>query len=306
MKLDNIFELPSHLQPGCVQTMQAVDAPMERSYYINSAEYWGQPKRDGSRLIVIATPDKVYYQSRSQKMKRQPCEEINQALVQAAIELGTFILDGELYYPSVTGSEHRTAAQAATINGNLGTITPPTPIYAIFKALWFSQKDLTIATEAERITVGEEIGKHLRTDFFEIIPTARSQEEKAELASKQASSAREGEIWVLKNCIYIGGKDNHNQAMLRTKYCLELDLVITDLTLVKGTGRPFSAAIVAQEIEDKLIPRGSVGTGFSLKDMGKIIRRHTEKPGSVKITVRCLGITENGNLWHGRFIGLSE
>ncbi|MEM6401648.1 MAG: hypothetical protein AAF757_15665 [Cyanobacteria bacterium P01_D01_bin.116] len=30
------------------------------------------------------------------------------------------------------------------------------------------------------------------------------------------------------------------------------------------------------------------------------------KPGSVKITVRCLGVTENGNLWHGRFIGLCE
>jgi bifunctional non-homologous end joining protein LigD len=36
MKLVNISELPSHLQPGCIETMQAVDAPMERSYYINS------------------------------------------------------------------------------------------------------------------------------------------------------------------------------------------------------------------------------------------------------------------------------
>ena len=245
MKPNIISELPSYLQPGCVQTMQAVDAPMERSYYINSPEYWEQPKRDGSRLIVIATPDKVYYQSRSQKMKRQPCEEINQALQQVAIELGTFVLDGELYYRSVTGSEHRTAAQAATINATRGGTTP-TPIYAIFKALWFAQKDLTIATEAERIAVGEEIGKHLRTNFFEIIPTARSKQEKAELASKQELEAREGEIWLLKNCIYIGGKDNHSQAILRAKYCLELDLVITDLTLVKGTGRPFSAAIVAQ------------------------------------------------------------
>ena len=64
MKLDNITELPSHLLPGCIKTMQAVNAPRERSYYINSPEYWGQPKRDGSRLIVIATWDKVYYQSR--------------------------------------------------------------------------------------------------------------------------------------------------------------------------------------------------------------------------------------------------
>lgn len=306
MKLDNISELPSYLQSGCIQTMQAVDAPMERSCYINSPDYWGQAKRDGSRLIVIATPDKVYYQSRSQKIKRQPCEEINQALTQAAIKLGTFILDGELYYRSVTGSEHRTAAQAATINAKQGTSISATPMYAIFKSLWFSGKDLTIVTEAERISVGEKIAECLRTDFFEVLPTARSKEEKAELALKQESEGREGEIWILKNCVYAGGKNKHNQAMLRTKYCLELDLVVTDLTLVKGTGRPFSAAIVAQEVEDKLVPVGSIGTGFSLKDMREIIRRHTAKPGSVKITVRCLGITENGNLWHGRFIKLCE
>lgn len=306
MKLDNISELPSHLRPGCIKTMQAVDAPMQRSCYINSLEYWGQAKRDGSRLIVIATPDRVYYQSRSQKIKRQPCEEINQALQQAAIASGTFILDGELYYPSVTGSEHRTAAQAKTINAARENNTKPTPIYAIFKALWFSRRDLTIETEAERIAAGEKIGECLRTDFFEVLFTARSQEEKAELALKQESEGREGEIWILKNCVYAGGKDKHSQAMLRTKYCLELDLVVTDLTLVKGTGRPFSAAIVAQEVEDKLVPRGSVGTGFSLKDMQEITNRHTAKPGSVKITVRCSALTENGNLWHGRFVGLCE
>ena len=307
MKLDNISELPSHLQPGCIQTMQAVDATRSRSCYINSPEYWGQPKRDGSRLIVIATKDKVYYQSRSRKIKRQPCEEINHGLQEAAIELGTFVLDGELYYLSVTGSEHRTAAQAATINAAQGNgKTLPKPIYAIFKALWFSQRDLTTLTEAERIIAGEKIGEYLKTDFFEVLPTARTQEEKAELALKQESEGREGEIWVLKDCIYTGGKDKHKQAMLRTKYCLELDVVITDLTLVKGTGRPFSAAIVAREDGDKLIPCGSVGIGFSLKDMREIVRHHTANPGSVRITIRCMGLTENGNLWHGRFIGLCE
>ncbi|MGB3641066.1 MAG: hypothetical protein WBA39_26330 [Rivularia sp. (in: cyanobacteria)] len=214
-------------------------------------------------------------------------------------------MDGELYYRSVRGSEHRTSAQAATINATENK-TKPTPIYAIFKCLWFSGKDLTIETEAERIAAGEKIGECLRTDFFEVLPTARSEEEKAELAFKQESEGREGEIWILKNCVYKGGKHNHTQAILRTKYDLELDLVVTDLTSVKGTGRPFSAAIVAQEVEDKLVPRGSLVAGFSLKDMREIVSRHTAKPGSVKITVRCLGLTEYGNLWHGRFIGLCE
>lgn len=306
MKLDNISELPSHLQPRRIKTMQAVDAAKERSCYINSPEYWGQAKRDGSRLIVIATPDTVYYQSRSRKMKRQPCEEINQALLSVAAKLGTFVLDGELYYRSVTGSEHRTSSQAATVNATKKVKVSPTPMYAIFKALLFDGKDLTIATEAERIAAGESIGEYLREDFFEVLPTAKSLEEKIELALKQESEGREGEIWVLKDCVYQGGKDKNSQAMLRTKYCLELDLVITDLTAVKGTGRPFNAAIVAQEVEDKLVPRGSLAIGFPLKDMQEIVRRHTAKPGSVKITVRCLGLTENGNLWHGRFIGLCE
>ncbi len=305
-KLDNISELPSHLQPRRIKTMQAVDAPMERSCYINSPEYWGQAKRDGNRLIAIATPDTVYYQSRSRKMMRQPSEEINQALLEIAAKLGTFILDGELYYRSVTRSEHRTSAQAATINATKGVKVAPPPIYAIFKALWIDGKDLTIATEAERIAAGEKIGEYLREDFFEVLPTAKSLEEKTALALKQESEGREGEIWILKNCVYQGGKDKHSQAMLRTKYCLELDLVVTDLTSVKGTGRPFSAAIVAEEIEDKLVPRGSLVIGFSLKDMEEILRRHTAEPGSVKITVRCSGLTENGNLWHGRFMGLCE
>ena len=156
--------------------MQAVDSPTERCCYINSPEYWGQAKRDGSRLIVIATPNTVYYQSRSRKMKRQPCEEINQALQEAVTKLGTFVVDGELYYRSVTGSEHRTSAQAATINAARDVKVSPTPIYAIFKALFFDGKDLTIATEAERIAAGEKIGEYLREDFFEVLPTAKSLE----------------------------------------------------------------------------------------------------------------------------------
>ena len=34
-------ELPPHLQPGRIVTMQPVDAPMDRSFYIDSPDYWG-------------------------------------------------------------------------------------------------------------------------------------------------------------------------------------------------------------------------------------------------------------------------
>ena len=258
-------------------------------------------------MVAIATKEKVYYQSRSTNIKEQPSIEINQSLLEAATQLGTFVLDGELYYCSVTGSEHRTASQAATINIATGAATtPPTPVYAIFKSLWLSGRDLTIATEAERIEAGEQIGKSLRANFFEVVPTARTQQEKAELASKQQSEGREGEVWVLMNCTYVGGKDTRTQTMVRTKYCLELDLVITDLTLTKAEGRPFAAIKVAQEIKGKLVPIGSVGTGFTPKDMQEIAQRHAATPKSVKITVRSQGLTETGKLWHGRFVGFCE
>jgi len=54
-KIPEIPELPLTLQPGRIVTMQAVDAPHQRQYYINNPDYWGQPKRDGQRLLAIAT-----------------------------------------------------------------------------------------------------------------------------------------------------------------------------------------------------------------------------------------------------------
>jgi hypothetical protein len=65
-----VAELPPHLQPGRIVTMQPVDAPSERSYYIENPDYWGQPKRDGNRVVAIATKDKVYYQSRSTNLRQ--------------------------------------------------------------------------------------------------------------------------------------------------------------------------------------------------------------------------------------------
>lgn len=301
-----VSELPSHLQPGRIVTMQAVDAPLDREYYINSPDYWGQPKRDGNRLVVVATKDKVYYQSRSTNIKAQPAIEINNLLLELANQIGTFVLDGELYYLSSTGSEHRTAPQAAMVNEQNGEPVVAKPIYAIFKALWFAGKDLTILSEALRIEAGEEIGKHLDNQYFEVVPTAKTKAQKESLANKQQSEGREGEIWVSNSCQYIGGKDTRAYVMVRTKYNLELDLFITECTKTTVAGRPFSAINVAQEVNGKLVPMGSVGTGFSQHDMEEIARRHNANPGSVKITVRCQGLTERRKLWHARFIGICE
>ena len=298
-------ELPPHLQPGRIVTMQPVDAPSERSYYIENPDYWGQPKRDGNRVVVIATPDKVYYQSRSTNLRQQASVEIDRTLIDTAAKIGTFVLDGELYYKSCTGSEHRTGAQAATVNIENGFPTAqPTAVYAIFKCLFSHGKDLTQIAELERIAGGVAVGEMLAilSKEFEIIPTYRTAAEKLLLAQKQETENREGEVWVLHDCRYVGGKDVKKYPMVRTKYCQEHDLFIVGLTPTKVAGRPFSAVKVAQEIDGKLVPVGTVGTGFSGEEMQEIARLYEANPKSVKIKVRSQGLTESGKLWHARFL----
>jgi len=289
--------------------MQPVDAPSERSYYIENPEYWGQPKRDGNRVIIIATKDKIYYQSRSTNLRQQPSIEIQQTLVDAVNQLGTFVLDGELYYKSYNGSEHRTGSQAATVNIENGfPTTQPQVVYAIFKCLFFNGNDLTTATESARIEAGVTIGQLLTANSpeFEIVPTAKTLEEKLSLANKQQTENREGEVWILHNCQYIGGKNVRTFPMVRTKYCIEFDLLITGLTKTKVAGRPFSAIEVAQEKDGKLVPMGTVGTGFNMEEMEEIVRRYAANPHGVKIKVRSQGLTESGLLWHARFLEFTE
>ncbi|MEG3909821.1 ATP-dependent DNA ligase [Microcoleus sp. w1-18aA5] len=298
-------ELPPHLQPGRIVTMQPVDAPSDRSYYIENPDYWGQPKRDGNRVVVIATPDKVYYQSRSTNLRQQASIEIDRTLIDTAAKIGTFVLDGELYYKSCTGSEHRTGAQAATVNIESGFPTiQPSAIYAIFKSLFFKGNDLTTVAESERIAAGVEVGEMLAnlSPAFEVVPTFRTAAEKVILANQQESENKEGEVWVLNNCHYVGGKDVKKYPIVRTKYCQEHDLFIVGLTATKVAGRPFSAVKVAQEIDGKLVPVGTVGTGFSGEEMQEIARLYEANPKSVKIKVRSQGLTESGKLWHARFL----
>ncbi|MEG4347884.1 ATP-dependent DNA ligase [Microcoleus sp. A003_D6] len=298
-------ELPPHLQPGRIVTMQPVDAPSDRSYYIENPDYWGQPKRDGNRVVVIATPERVYYQSRSTNLRQQASIEIDRTLIDTAAKIGTFVLDGELYYKSCTGSEHRTGAQAATVNIESGfPTTQPSAIYAIFKCLFFKGNDLTTVAESERIAAGVEVGEMLAnlSPAFEVVPTFRTAAEKLLLANQQEAENREGEVWILHNCRYVGGKDVKKFPMVRTKYCQEHDLFVVGLTATKVAGRPFSAVKVAQEIDGKLVPVGTVGTGFSGEEMQEIARLYEANPKSVKIKVRSQGLTESGKLWHARFL----
>ena len=307
-KIPEISELPPTLQPGRIVTMQAVDAPHDRQSYIKNPDYWGQPKRDGQRLLAIATKPQIFYQSRSTRLRDQPTPEIEQTLQIAAANLGTFVLDGEMYWRSAVGSEHRTSAQAATANieSNHPKVQPQ-PMYAIFSALFFNGCDLTLATQVERIDAGIAVAELLSSlsKEFEIVTTARTKSEKLLLVQKQQSENREGEIWVKSSCRYVGGKDTRSLPIVRTKYCQEIELIVTSLTSTTAEGRPFGAIEVAREVDGELVPIGSVGAGFALSDMLEIVRRYAANPSQVRIKVRTQGFTESGQLWHGRFLEFS-
>jgi bifunctional non-homologous end joining protein LigD len=305
-----VKDLPSHLQPGCIHTMQPVDAPLDREEYITDPAYWGQPKKDGCRTVVVATPEMVWYQSRSTNLQEVPSLEMDAVLREAAAGFGAFVLDAELYYRDALGGEHRTGAQAATVNVRAGYPgVHPQPRLAIFKALYADGQDLTSYPESERIEAGAKIGYWLETHsagFFEVLPTCRTEAAKRSLAARQQAEGREGEVWVRHGCLYRGGKDNGNGGpppFVRTKYLKELDVVVLALSSTTAADRPFGAVEVGIYENGKIISLGSVGTGFTHDQMAELARRHDETPGQVVITIVTQGFTEGGKVMHGRFTG---
>lgn len=303
-----IDALPDHLQPGKIMTMQPVDATESREFYIHDRAYWGQPKRNGWRLVVVATRDEVYYQARSLNMQSPPALEIDAALKEVAGCTGPFVLDGERVYLDVLGGEHKTAPEAGQVSRANGSDGFPHATYAIFKALFERGIDLTVLTEDQRISAGEEIGGLLQAaapGFFEVVPTARTQMEKAALVKKQQEEKREGEVWVLRGCHYVGGKTKGAlPPIVRTKYKKKLHAVVMGLTPTTAEGRPFGAVEVGVYRDGKLFSIGRIGTGFSLLQMDDLAARYACGPLTIKVTTQ--GFTVNDQVCHGAFKGFSE
>ena len=304
--------LPAHLQPGAVITMQPVDAARPQQDYINDPAYLGQPKRDGSRIVVFATPTSVAYQSRSTNVLATPSVSFDGAFRRAAEVLGPFVLDGELLFLDRSGGEHRTGSQAAQANATNGH--PDAPVLcriSIFKALFANGRDLTGANEEARINAAAPIVSFaqsilikagVRNYDIEQVPSAFTTAQKQALVAKQQAEGREGEVWVRWATTYIAGKAG-GEAIVRTKYLAESEVVITALTPTTVAGRPFGAIEVAECHADGAgRSLGRVGTGFDgndAREIADLVARHSE---GLRILVRHQGKTETGMLWHARFI----
>jgi hypothetical protein len=300
--------IPAHLQPGKIQTMQPVDSDLPQSHFILNPDYVGQGKRDGNRDVVFSDGKQVAHQSRSTSLLNPQDLELDEAIrTVAEIETGPFVLDGERYYLSVLGSEHRTASQAAKVNIAQGKgDIQPVPVYAVFKALFAHGRDLTNATELERIQAASGIVALIHSYLpengakIEHLTPAITTAEKQALAAKQLAEGREGEVWTLKNCPYTGGK-GHKIASIRTKYKTETDFYIKALTKTSADNRLFGAIELRDENNNE---KGSCGTGFDESNMEKIVAAFTKNPQNTKVKIRHQGLTEDGKAWHAVFLDL--
>ncbi len=305
--------LPDHLQPGRLITMQPVDAGHDREHYITSPAFIGQPKRDGNRMVIMAG-ETIAYQSRTLSAMASPGDALDRAFAAVATKRGTFVLDSEKTFLDCQGGEHRTGSQAAKANAELGKAKAPVVcLVAVFKALFADGIDLTTTHDVARIAAAKPIVEEAQralaleedqTLRIELVPTAITTKEKRELCRRQLTEGREGEVWIRRDTSYRGGKVA-DEMIVRTKYLTESTVIITGLTETTVRGRPFGALEVAERQSDgSLRPVGSVGTGFSLEDARDLAARHRAAPGTVTITVMHQGRTENGMLWHARYLDL--
>jgi hypothetical protein len=304
--------LPAYLQPGSIITMQPVDAAGTHDDYIHNPLYCGQPKRDGSRIVVIASPQAVAYQSRSTNIVASPSVSFDSAFRRAAEARGAFVLDGELVFLDASGGEHRTGSQAAQANATNGH--PDARVrcrICAFKALFANGRDLTVADEEARIRAADLLVSIAQSVLIkagvedldiEQVPTAWTTAQKQALIRKQQAEGREGEVWIRRDVQYLGGKVT-NEVMVRTKYLTETETVIVALTPTTVAGRHFGAIEIAESRPDGAgRPLGRVGTGFSQEDAAEIAILVGRHPEGLRILVRHQGRTENGMLWHARFL----
>ena len=119
------------------------------------------------------------------------------------------------------------------------------------------------------------------------------------MQQKQLAEGREGEIWFHWDMPYVAGKTRSDK-IVRTKYLIELQAIVTGLTETTADGRLFGA-IEISDMNGK--PIGNVGTGFDRDTQRKIVERFAFAEQSnqrMVIPVVCQEFTEYGQAFHAR------
>lgn len=303
-------EFPEGMQPGRMAPMQPVDARAEREYYAKSNQYWGQPKRNGEKLIIFATSAECFYQSRKMKVIAPPSIEFHDALKDLAKRIGPFILEGELYWLDKAGNEHQTSASCVKANINLGFGEAwATMRFSAFSCPW--RKDAghmpsEMMNYGQMVVVGEMIMDWLNQalpDVFVVMPTATNEEQKFKLIKTQEEQGREGEIWFDPNLSYTPGART-NDRFVRTKYLTEpIVYTISEVHQSTAEGHYISGFEVCTLHNGKSL--GNIGTGYTREEQKEILDAHNADPGNVRVIIVSRGFTVHGKLREGRFEGFA-
>jgi bifunctional non-homologous end joining protein LigD len=288
--------------PGTVPTLQPQDTDEEPEFFIERDEFWGQPKIDGYRELIFVSNDAIIGQSRTLRVDvgfTEMAKPLNDALEELG-KKGDFVLDGEMFFETQSGSEHRTGAQALTAARLQEGDPKVTPRYAIFDILMYDGEDLTDKPFSERWPLALETYEFLAeltsenqavldSPYFKYVPVAKTKTAKRRLLDGQKATGREGVVFRYHHAAYIAGKKN---TAFRVKFVEDIILEVTALT-PSPAGRQFGSL----ETE-----KGKVSSGLSNDDMDEIMTRfeNREFMGPLMVEVTTQGFTENGKLWHPR------
>lgn len=305
-----LHDFPAQYQPGKLVTMQPTDAANPRSFYIADDRYYGQPKRDGNKLIVFATPTKVWYQSRQLKVDEvAPTPQMDVAFRSVATHSGSFVLEGELFFVDDFGNEHMTGATCLAANAKGGKSgLQPLVKFSAFGALF---TNYAIEKKIDQVLLGQEIMRELRTrnpSEFEVMPLAKTLEEKQELADYQKANEREGEVWFRVDLPtrpgkITSGKDPFYDGYVRTKYSIGIQRYrITAVAPSRAAGHTIGGFSI-QDTDGNDV--GTVGTGYTRDQQVKILELfQTEQAAWVLVDAQTK--TVYGKLRHARFIDFAE
>lgn len=310
------------MQPGRLVTMQPTDAQHDRDFYIHDDRYWGQPKRDGNKLVVFATPKKVWYQSRQLKVGVAPSPEMDRAFMACAETFGSFIMEGEVFFLDFDGKEHMTGATCQARNVELGHpewLARPT--FSAFGCLWLQVKTNKPKFDQhdQQMKFRQIVDADFLMDWLEAedvvsfmkIPTAKTTKEKNALCMSQETEGREGEVWFLYDLKTRPGKitsskDPQFDGYVRTKYRSDpIEVVVTNVLPSRANGHSIGGIQVSLDGKDI----GRIGTGYTRQDQAKILALWQEKQHlgrEFKIKISTQGWTAYGKVRHGVFVGFVE
>ena len=289
--------------PGTVPTMQPQDTKENAEYFIERDEYWAQPKIDGMRMLAfIKSSGEIVGQRRTLTVHRGFTEAgaaIGEALQELGRLRGDFILDGEVYYESNTGSEHRTAPQALT-GSDPEHDAKAQGMYAIFDCLYYAGEDITDKPFSERGPLAVEVYEFLAeltsenamvldSPYFRYVPIAKTKADKKRMYDGQRAAGREGIVFRKHASPYIAGK---KKTAFRIKFVEDVVTQVIGLT-PSPAGRAFGS------LETEF---GNVSSGLSNADIEDLAVRweNREFMGDIMIEVTTQGFTENGKFWHPR------